>query len=525
MNLIKENFKELSKNRILIFSSFVFLMFGQFLLQYKEVRWPKLYILLAAVFFILVFSFSRINNKNKIHRNAFVLILTIGTLNTLILPVRQNLDENTHYYHALQLADGKIISQTNELNFLDISPDFLAETKMPSKPGYGHKLNTNLYYKEFFEIEHKPSDYKEELLSKSGLNNPAYIPSALGISVGRLISNKIAVSYYLGRIFNVLFYALLVLLAVKLSKNYKLQLFLASTIPYTLWVSAGYTYDNLYYGLILLILAQITNFLGSEKKVTTKEIILYALTCLGLVFCKAPTILLAFLPFFIPKEKYSNSRMVLKNLFITGGFLFLGLIWLMQAKIFAIFRVSSPILEKASNGNGDSSNIVYFLSHPIYSAELVLRSLSDVLSTIVSSIQRPQPYLLRSDTLAAINGIVFLVLLILVTLLVKIRLNKSFLIASLSIFLIIILGTILAISGDSRVFNIGDLHVDGVQGRYHFYILGFLPLLMASYIQKPSFAIKNFASSIDDERLIIFVTKVIYMVTILNTAVALYGYL
>ncbi|MHC5229594.1 DUF2142 domain-containing protein [Enterococcus sp. LJL99] len=523
--MIKENVKELNKNRILIFCSLIFLVFGQFLLQYKEVRWPKLYIILAVVFFVLVFTFSRLNNQNKIHRNAFVLILTVGTLNTFILPVRQNLDENTHYYHALELADGKIINQTNEMNFLDISPDFLAETKMPSKPGYGNDLNTNLYYKEFFEIEHKPSEYKEELLNKSGFNNPAYIPSALGISFGRLISNKIAVSYYLGRIFNVLFYALLVLLAIKLSKNYKLQIFLASAVPYALWVSVGYTYDNLYYGLVILIIAQITNFLGPKNKVTTRDIILYELTCLGLVFCKAPTILLAFLPLFIPKEKYDSGLMLLKNLFITGFFLFLGLIWLIQAKIFEIFRASSPILEKASDGNGESSNIIYFLRHPIYSVELVLRSLSDVLSTIVGSIQRPQPYLLRSDTLAAINGIVFIVLLILVTLLVKIRLNKTFLIASLSIFLLIILGTILAISGDPRVFNIGDLHVDGVQGRYHFYILVFLPLLLAPYIQKPSFAIADFASSIDEDRLIVFVTKMIYMVTILNTAVALYGYL
>ena len=45
-----------------------------------------------------------------------------------------------------------------------------------------------------------------------GFDNPAFIPSAIGWNIGRLISKKVFVSYYLGRIFEVIAYAILCLL-------------------------------------------------------------------------------------------------------------------------------------------------------------------------------------------------------------------------------------------------------------------------------------------------------------------------
>lgn len=525
MGIIKKNVKELWGNKKLLVLFFVFLIFSQFTLQYKEVQWPKLYMLLAIIAFLILLSFSRINNPNKIAKNAFVLIMTIGILNALILPIRQNLDENTHYYHALEVADGKIRNQTNEKNFLMISPDFLAVTKLPSKPEYKNELNTNLYHQDFLTTKHIQSDYKKELLDVSGFNNPVYIPSALGIRVGRLISDKIAVSYYLGRIFNLFVYAILAWAAIKISKRYKLQIFLASMIPYTIWISAGFSYDNLYYGLCLLILAQVTNFFAGEHKIKIKQIIFYSLTCLGLIFCKAPTILLIFLPLFVPKKYYASENNRFKAILISGGGLFLGFIWLIQGELFQLFSSSSAVIQKIDGNEVDRVGISYFLSHPIYSIELILRSFSDMIITIFESIQNPQPTMMRAGSVSILNGVVFIILFILVTLVVKIHLNKTFIYALLAIFLVITLGTFYAITGDPRVFKIGDLHISGVQGRYHFYMLGFLPLLAAPYIRKPSFVTEAFNSLINENKLTIVITKVIFILTVLNTTVALYGYL
>ncbi|OJG75558.1 hypothetical protein RV12_GL001361 [Enterococcus quebecensis] len=503
----------------------IFLIFGQFLLQYKFAIWPKLYMGLAVLAFVMLLSFCRLSDKNKISRNAFILIAVMGILNAFIMPIRQNLDENTHYYHALEVADGKIRNQTNEKNFLMVSPDFLGVAKLPSKPEYKSLLNTNLYNQEFLQLEHIPSNYEKELLDVSGFNNPAYIPSALGIVAGRLISDKVAVSYYLGRIFNLLFYAFLVWAAVKTSRNYKLQIFVTAAIPYTLWISSGFTYDNLYYGLILLVLAQITNFLSGDKKVTFSNVVKYSFTCLGLVFCKAPTILLMLLPLFLQKNNYKSPREWLKAVCTIMSFLFLGFLWLVQNMLFKFFMPGSHSADQIIENTSSGGRLSYFINHPVYSVELILRGFSDVVVTIFESIQKPQPFFMQAGFLGFTNIIVFIVLFVLITLQVKFQVNKIFVRMLLAIFSIITLGIIYAITGDPRVFEVGDLHVSGVQGRYHFYMLGFVPLLLAPVIKKPHFAVNNLFSNFDENKTQLFVMKLVFIVTVLNSCVALYGYL
>jgi uncharacterized membrane protein len=524
MKIVKNNFCELLRNKRLITLSVFFLLFGQFIVQYKEVTWPKLYLIIAMFFFVLLFSFSRLNEGTKIPKNAFALILIIGTLNALILPIKQNLDENTHFYHALQIADGKIRNQTNELKFLDISPDFLNITKLPNR-AYGDSSTTNLYSKEFWQLKHQPSTYTEELLDVKGFNNPVYIPSALGIAIGRVVSNKVAVSYYLGRLFNVLSYAILSYLAIKISKKYKIQLFIIATLPYAIWISSGFTYDYLYYGLILLILAQLTNFLGNENYLTLKRASLYCLTCLGLVFCKAPTILLIGLPFFLPNRCYKNKSDRFKLFWIIGAFLALGCLWIMQNSLFDLFLPHSQMMETINNGSDAQDTLGYFLNHPIYTVGVIIRNIFDMLPTIFYSIQSPLPFTKNIGPLNIINIIVTLFLIFLATLQIKIKMNKLFTVATITIFLVITIGIIIAIAGDPRVFHVGDLHVAGVQGRYHFYILAFLPLLLAPLIQSKASPVNSISENYSDSRLAVLVMKLVFLVIVLNSSVAIYSYL
>lgn len=526
MNPIKNNFDELKKNKKIFLLFVTFLILGQFLLQFKVATWPKLYIGLAFFSFLIVLSFSRLDDTKKISRNAFILIAVFGTLNALILPIKKNLDEQTHYFHALEVADGKLRKTVSQKNFIDVSPDFYAVADLPIKPI--DDLNTNLYNKEFLKVEHKKSDYKPELLDDIGtFNNPAYIPSALGIALGQALTNRVAISYYLGRVFNVLFYALLVWLAIKISRYYKIQIFVVASLPYTLWISAGFTYDNLYYGLILLLIAQFTNFLKEKESITMKKMLWYCLTCLGLVFCKAPTILLMILPVFLSKNYYNNKKDRMKSVFLIGINFFIGALWVVQAVVLKMIRsfLYEPIIAEASSSEESSSRLFYFLSHPIDSLELLLRSLFEIPKNIIEFIQRPQIDLMSTGTLRDINLITFLFLFFLVTLILKLRMSKLLKWTTIVTFFVITVGIIYAITGDPRVFTIGDLHVSGVQGRYHFYMLAFLPLIIAPWIQGTSFPVNRLSANFDATKTQLLVMKIVFAITALNSCVALFGYL
>lgn len=502
----------------------LFLFFGQFLLQYKEVRWPKLYLLLAFVAILLLFFLSRLDDNNKIARNAFVLIVIVGSLNSLILPVRQNLDENTHFFHALEISDGHLRRNAkDEQSFLEISPDFLAVTKLPSIPGYGSTINTNLYNKVFFELEHEKSNYKKELIKPGGLANPAYIPSALGIVFGKMISDRIFVYYYLGRIFNLVFFAILVYIAIKISKKYKIALFVIATVPYTLWLCAGYNYDSLYYGLILLILAQMTNFL-SEKNVSMKKILIYSLSCAGLVFCKAPTLLLIFLPMFLPNKYFQYKKGKIKAMVIMLFSSFFAFLWMIQGTIISVFSKTSSMITLTDGSSSEENRLFYFFHNFTDTVAMFLRSFFDIIATIGQSISHPQPFLMSAAALNYINFFVFILLFILVGMEINICVpNKQMLGITVAI-IIISLGIIYAISGDSRVFKVGELHVAGVQGRYHYYILALIPL-MIKWLFNKKVKSQEIISIMQSENKNAMIMKMIFLITILNSSVALYGYL
>ena len=525
-NYIKTGVQHLKENRIFIVLSLLALLVGQYAIEYQPSFWPKMYILLAIVVILLVGLLLSTKRSDKLAKNTFILIFLLGSLNSFILPIRQNLDENTHYSHVLQLSDGKVRSQTDERNFLMVSPDFLAVTKLPSRPEYGNPNNTNLYTKEFLELLNIKSDYKLEFLHQGDFNNPAYIPSAMGVKIGQLISPQLYVSYYLGRIFNVLFYALLAFWAVKISRYYQLQLFAMSLLPFTIWIVSGYSYDSLYYGLVLLIIAQFTNFVGKDRSFTVKKGILYGLSCLGLIFCKAPVILMIFLPLSLPKRVFKTAKTYWLNFLTIAGVGFLGLLWMGQASIFKLLNLTASVATQVSEESAPTiSRLDYFIGHPLYTGEVILRSLFDIQSTLFDTFANPQPFMQGVPVLAAINIISVVAVMILISSQLTIQLSKTMKYVLWSLFFVISLSIMYAISGDSRVFKVGDLHIGGVQGRYHYYFLVCLPLLLSPIIKRKYLSEKMVAlSAVDNQKVVTSVVNIVSFVTVVNTCVSLYAY-
>lgn len=480
--------------------------------------------LLAFMAILSVFLFSRLNDDKKIARNAFILIAIVGCLNVLVLPIRQNLDENTHFFHALEISDGHLRREAiDEQAFLTISPDFLAITKLPSTPEYGSDTNTNLYNEDFIKLKHKKANYEKGLIHFGGVANPAYIPSAMGIVFGKLISDRIFVYYYLGRIFNMLFFAILAYIAIRVTKKYKIVLFVIATIPYTLWLCAGYNYDSLYYGLILLILAQLSNFL-SEKNISMKKISIYSLSCIGLVFCKAPTILLIFLPMFLPIEYFRYKKAKIKAMAIMLTSTFFAFLWMVQGVIISVFSKVSNVATLAGDSSSGENRLSYFLNNFTDTIAMFLRSFSDIIATIGQSISHPQPFLMPASSLGYINFFIFIFLIILVGVLINIHVPNKLMYGIVMIIIIISLGIIYAISGDSRVFKVGELHVGGVQGRYHYYVLALSPLII-NWLSNRKIKDQKIVEIMQLESKNILIMKTIFLITILNSSVALYGYL
>lgn len=530
MSLIKNSWNELKDNRFLALLMIISLFLCQFMLQFESTNWPRKLMLLVGVVGLIVLLLTRNKGEGSFPLNSFIIISCFGIANALILPVKYDLDENTHYYHALTIADGNLRSMSDERDFLNISPDFLGITKLPSKAGFGSDKNANLYLDEFLELKNKPSDYQQEGVKPGGFKNPAYYLMAAGIAVSRVFSDNLALSYYVGRIFNVLTYALLAFLAIKTSKNYRSVLFLVALVPYAMWITAGYNYDSIYYGIALCAVAQLVNFFSGKSTLTTKSGFIYILTCSIFVFCKAPAILLAAIPLFLSKDRFKAAQgRLLYLLQLAFGFLLAGA-WLLQGTILKALNMISPTppdpAVPVEHAPSVIERVIFFLNNLLYTLAVLARTFSEMVASIVNSISRPQPFFMPHETLDYINLFIFISLFLLVTLSVNIKINVRMRVIIWLVALVITGGMFFAITGDPRVFKFGDLYIAGVQGRYHFYLLCLLPLLLTEPLRRVVSFVSGQKSLVMDKMVVdSLLVKGMILITFLNTAIAAYGYL
>ena len=202
--------------------------------------------------------------------------MSFGIVIALIRPVQYALDEESHLENTIGISDSFLFEYSDE-TISDYDSVFLHD---------GIRNQANFRGDDYwYNAEHQPS--KIAGVPKS-FDNPSFLPGAIGWNIGRLVSNKVYISYYIGRIVYVLTYALLVFLSIKISKVYQKMLYLMGTLPSALYVVSGYHYDYLYYGASLILVALLTNVLAREEKITSKFVVKFQSLVLLFVFSKFP---------------------------------------------------------------------------------------------------------------------------------------------------------------------------------------------------------------------------------------------
>lgn len=483
--MIKKNINEaidnLHQNKFILLALTVLLVISHYMVL-GEVGWPKRYMLIAFGVVIILMMLIDFNSLEKMPRNALLIIFVVGSMNSLILPAGTGLDEQSHYSNAMQMADGHFMNLVDKQEFYQVSPDALFNPE-------GQVDKYNLYSPEWLQLEHTESDYSVIKNKSYNIANPVFIPSAIGIKIGRLISHRVYVSYYLGRIFNVLSFAIMAYIAIKKSKRYQIALFSVATLPICLWIPAGYNYDSFYYGLTLLAVSWLINMFDDERKIQAKDIIWYSVFSAPLIFSKPPVVVIIALPLFIPKSYYQSVKVKLVSIIPVVIGLFGAALWMGQSKFFALFGFNSTITQISEPDK--ITNLEYFSRHIFETVEVFIRTFFKLIGeSILTQIKIPNshfspPHLPTGhDVTDNINLIIFLLVLVLASFVVNVNLPKYFKVILILLNVFIMFTTIYAIAGDTRVYTQGDGIIMGVQGRYMFILLTMLPALLSPMIKK-----------------------------------------
>ena len=162
--------------------------------------------LLSFLGIVFISYYLHNNDDNKLFITAFIVILVFGLITSMVVPIKCVSDEQEHFTRAEMTSRGILFPEFKNNSYPSISSvDTLYIKNM---------------WKTVFETadDTAPIDQSPNAVDSVFEQNPfyGYIFSGLGILIAKLLNLNLIWMLWLGRIFNTVFYAALISLAIKI---------------------------------------------------------------------------------------------------------------------------------------------------------------------------------------------------------------------------------------------------------------------------------------------------------------------
>lgn len=278
----------------------------------------SIFLLLSAIFITILFFATQTSHVAIHPERCFILVaLLFGSYLAFVLPAETNIswDDQIHYKKSLALSyiiDSEYAdSDATLLNPL-IDDDYLGrpdvDSLSESKISVYHSNLNDLYasggYHRAEGFGTAPEDSTIASYATIG-----YVPSAIGLWVGRALHLPYSLVFDVGRWMNLLAYCLVSFFAIKIIPARKILLCAVALLPTNLFLAANYSYDPWLISFLFLAVALIVRELSTpDVKLTTRSwvaILLVFFVGLGPKAIYFPLIGLLFL---FPKEKFISAR-------------------------------------------------------------------------------------------------------------------------------------------------------------------------------------------------------------------------
>ncbi len=214
--------------------------------------------------------------KVKLHWLFVYFALTLGVLYMALIPPYVAPDEQTHIHTAYALSNDILGIENDIYVSLRASDDVMLDRadvmdvftyKTVAENLFGQcedstmvSTDNSIVYTEPFYI---------------------YLPTALGLTIARLMGFNYITLIFFGRVMNLLFYTAIIAYAIYLMPRFKRILCVVALLPMSLQLAAAFNYDAIVLATAFLYLALVLKTLLREGDFSWKQLLLVAL--LGLL--------------------------------------------------------------------------------------------------------------------------------------------------------------------------------------------------------------------------------------------------
>lgn len=292
--------------------------------------------------------------EQKKEQIMIFLLLGLEILYFWAMPIGAVADEPNHFFRAYEISCGHMVSK--HMGGIQLGGNYLPEglAYFTDKSVQLDKDNLTAYY-----------------FGNTALYAPvSYLPQAAGILLTRFFTDNVYTIFYGGRFGGALINFLLCIWALKKMPFAKELLFLIMVFPVSIQEMISMAADGFTLSLSLAFLAYVLSLAYGNKKIEKRSIVLLTGMALCLSLCKIIYMVLVFLIFLIPKEKFVKKD---KIRFIQAGIIatavVVNLSWL---------YISSGFLLEFTPGVDSGAQVKYVITHPLdYYATIIRTVLND----------------------------------------------------------------------------------------------------------------------------------------------------
>ena len=336
-------------------------------------------------------KFNWISNLG-IHNYTCIMILLFGLLFAYFAPVYGSPDENVHGARAIHLVEGHLFIDTNRTARINGIQSIYTQ---------GVDNGENLYISQLFDQPFHVE--KEDTIMVNGAKSfpfLSYIPQAIGIAIGDVLGVNAGIVFLLGRICNLICYALFIRYAVKIAPAYKGFLSAMGMFPMSVYLGASYNPEATVTGLGLVTIGYFIRLCYKEEgTIGFRQVGNYLLLCSLMAVVKLPYALLIGLLLFLPqkafskeirknegdrvqqdKKQYFDGNVVIVKIISVGICGMVALAWLLYSMHIPDFVHEEYLV---TNGVDTIGQLKFALSNVVYSIKVLFFSSLTYLDTLM----------------------------------------------------------------------------------------------------------------------------------------------
>lgn len=256
----------------------------------------------------LIIAYFMLFVKKCRPENAFAVIaLTVGIVFSLFTPICGGPDEYVHFASSYKISNTML-----GIENLSASRKLLVR-KCDSILPLDDTVNYNSFrFQDMYEGLLKKNETGDELVEVRARTTtafkPVYMPQALGITIARLMNMGGVQLVLMGRIFNLLFYTIMVWLAIKMTPVFKITFTVCGLLPMCMQLAGNFSYDSYILALSYFFTAVVFSLSYSDRPTDWKRIAAAGASLCMLTPVKAVYVMMALLIFIIPSNKFNGKK-------------------------------------------------------------------------------------------------------------------------------------------------------------------------------------------------------------------------